>query len=104
MTKPSDSPNQIRILHTADWHLGKRLERFSRLDEQRAILAEICDIAEREEVDIVCIAGDVFDTFNPPIEATEIFYKYVKRLANNGRRPVVAIAGNHDSPDRFETP
>jgi len=104
MTQPSDSPNQIRILHTADWHLGKRLERFSRLDEQRAVLAEICEIAEREEVDVVCIAGDIYDTFNPPIEAVEIFYKFVKRLANNGRRPVVAIAGNHDSPDRFETP
>ncbi|MGH1365692.1 MAG: metallophosphoesterase family protein [Calditrichia bacterium] len=104
MTKPSTSPKTIRVLHTADWHLGKRLERFSRLQEQREVLEEICDIAEQEQVDVVLIAGDIFDTFNPPVEAVEMFYKYAKRLANNGRCPVVAIAGNHDSPDRFETP
>lgn len=94
----------MKILHTADWHIGKRLERFSRLEEQKTVLQEICEIADREKVDVVVIAGDLFDTFNPPTEAVELFYKILKRLSRNGRRAVVAIAGNHDSPDRIEAP
>ncbi|MDM1507291.1 exonuclease SbcCD subunit D [Myroides odoratimimus] len=94
----------LKILHTADWHLGKRLDNFSRLDEQRIVLDEICEIAEREAVDVVLVAGDLFDTFNPPVEAVELFYKTLKRLAKNGERPVIAIAGNHDSPERIDAP
>lgn len=94
----------MRILHTADWHLGKRLENFSRIPEQEDVLDEICDIAEQQQVDAVLIAGDLFDTFNPSTEAIELFYKTVKRLANNGQRAVLAIAGNHDSPERIEAP
>ena len=94
----------MRILHTSDWHLGKRLEDFSRLEEQQAVMNEIFEIAEREQVDAVLVAGDLFDTFNPPTEAVDLFYKTLKRLSNNGRRPVIAIAGNHDSPDRIEAP
>ncbi len=94
----------MRILHTSDWHLGKRLESFSRLEEQKAVLEEICTIAENERVDAVIISGDLFDTYNPPTEAVELFYKILKRLADNGRRAVIAIAGNHDSPDRIEAP
>lgn len=94
----------MRILHTADWHLGKRLENFSRLPEQEEVLGEICEIAEQQQVDAVLIAGDLFDTFNPSTEAIELFYKTVKRLAGNGQRAVIAIAGNHDSPERIEAP
>lgn len=94
----------LKILHTADWHLGKRLERFSRLNEQTQVLQEICEIAEQENVDLVLLAGDLFDTFNPSIEAIELFYKTLKRLAKNGERPVIAIAGNHDSPERINAP
>lgn len=67
-------------------------------------MAEICEIADRENVDAVLVAGDLFDTFNPPTEAVDLFYKTLKRLSKNGTRPVVAIAGNHDSPDRIEAP
>jgi exonuclease SbcD len=94
----------MKLLHTSDWHLGKRLEGFSRLEEQEAVLREICTIAENEQVNAVIIAGDLFDTFNPPSEAVELFYKYLKRLAGNGKRAVIAIAGNHDSPERIEAP
>jgi len=94
----------LRILHTSDWHLGKRLERFSRHEEQVAVLDEIIGIAERENVDIVLVAGDLFDTFNPPAESLDLFYKSLKRVANNGKRPVIAIAGNHDMPERIEAP
>lgn len=94
----------MRILHTGDWHLGKRLDFFSRIEEQRQVLQEICEIADREEVDLVLVAGDLFDTFNPPVEAVELLYNTLKRLTNNGKRPVIAIAGNHDSPDRVDAP
>lgn len=94
----------MKLLHTADWHLGKRLESFSRIEEQREVMEEICRIADDEAVDAVLVAGDLFDTFNPPAEAVDLFYKTVKRLTNNGNRPVIAIAGNHDSPDRIEAP
>ncbi|MBW8325843.1 MAG: exonuclease subunit SbcD [Prolixibacteraceae bacterium] len=94
----------MKLLHTSDWHLGKRLEDFSRIEEQQAVLQEICEIAEREKVDAVLVAGDLFDTFNPPTEAVDLFYKTLKRLSHNGCRPVIAIAGNHDSPDRIEAP
>jgi exonuclease SbcD len=94
----------VKILHTSDWHLGKRLENFSRLDEQREVLDEICTIASNEKVDAVIVSGDLFDTFNPPAEAVDLFYKTLKKLAAYGTRPVIAIAGNHDSPDRIEAP
>jgi len=94
----------MKILHTSDWHLGKRLEDFSRIEEQKAVLQEICEIADREEVDAIVVAGDLFDTFNPSTEAVDLLYKTLKRLTNNGSRPVIAIAGNHDSPDRIEAP
>ena len=94
----------MRLLHTSDWHLGKRLERFSRHEEQVAVLNEISEVAERENIDVVVISGDLFDTFNPPAESLDLFYKTLKRLAKNGQRAVVAIAGNHDMPERIEAP
>ncbi len=94
----------IKILHTADWHLGKKLDSFSRLEEQILVMNEVVEIADQEQVDLVLIAGDLFDNFNPSIEAVELFYKTLKRLSNNGKRPVVAIAGNHDSPSLIDAP
>ncbi len=90
----------MRILHTADWHLGKRLDFFSRHEEQIEVLNEICQIAKEQSVDMVIVAGDLFDAFNPPVGSTELLYKTLKKLTRNGSVPVVAIAGNHDSPDR----
>ena len=94
----------MKILHTADWHLGKRLDRFSRLEEQILVMNEIVEIANEQHVNIVLIAGDLFDNFNPGVEATELFYKTLKRLSLNGKRPVVAISGNHDSPNLIDAP
>lgn len=94
----------MKILHTADWHLGKKLDHFSRLEEQKKVMNEICEVAEDQLADVVIVAGDLFDTFNPPVEAVDLLYKTLKRLTNNGKRPVIAIAGNHDSPDRIDSP
>ena len=57
----------MKILHTADWHLGKRLDNFSRLEEQKLVMDEIVQIADEQNVDLVLIAGDLFDTFNPSV-------------------------------------
>ncbi|TXH53040.1 MAG: exonuclease SbcCD subunit D [Bacteroidia bacterium] len=94
----------MKILHTADWHLGKRLDSFSRIEEQVQVMDEICQIAEREQVDMVIVAGDLFDAFHPSVEAIELLYKTLKRLAADGTRPVVAIAGNHDSTGLIDAP
>jgi exonuclease SbcD len=94
----------MKILHTADWHLGKRLQEFSRLEEQKLVLEEIIQIADREEVGLVLLAGDIFDTFNPNHEAVELLYKTLKKLSKDGQRPVIAISGNHDSTQFVEAP
>lgn len=94
----------MKILHTADWHLGKRLDYLSRLEEQHEVLAEIVAIANEHKPDAILIAGDIFDSPNPPIEALELFYQTAKTLSRNGGCAVIGIAGNHDSPDRIEAP
>jgi exonuclease SbcD len=94
----------MKILHTSDWHLGKKLDKFSRHTEQINVLDEIVKHTDNQNVDMVLIAGDVFDAFNPPVESIELFYRTIKRLSYFGKRPVIVIAGNHDSPDRIEAP
>ena len=75
-----------------------------RAGEQVAVMDEIVRVADEEAVDAVIVAGDLFDTFNPPVEAIELLYRTLHRLARGGPRLVVAIAGNHDSPDRVDSP
>lgn len=91
----------MRILHTADWHLGKNLEGRSRLEEQQEFIDELVEIVKNECIDMVLVAGDVFDTYNPPAEAEKLFYDCLDRLTKDGKRGVIVIAGNHDSPDRL---
>lgn len=94
----------MKILHTSDWHLGKYLEKISRLKEQRVFLDELVTICEEDEIDLVIVAGDIYDTYNPPIEAERLFFEGLDRLSNGGKRPVVVIAGNHDNPDKISAP
>lgn len=91
----------MRILHTADWHLGKNLEGHSRLREQEAFLQDFIKIVEDQNIDLVIIAGDVYDTSNPPAAAEKLFYDTLKKLSANGERLTLVIAGNHDNPERL---
>ncbi|NPC92127.1 exonuclease subunit SbcD [Bacillus sp. WMMC1349] len=91
----------MRILHTADWHLGKTLEGRSRLKEQEDFLDELTEIVKDEKIDAIVMAGDAFDTVNPPAHAEQLFYESLSSLSDKGKRPVVVIAGNHDNPDRL---
>lgn len=90
----------MRILHTADWHFGRALEGRSRLEEQAAFVDELVRLTDEEQVDLVLIAGDIYDSVNPPAAAELLFYEAVARLSQGGQRPVVIISGNHDHPER----
>ncbi|AIQ65024.1 nuclease SbcCD subunit D [Paenibacillus stellifer] len=89
----------MRILHTGDWHFGRTLEGRSRQKEQEDFVDELVSIAEEEKIDLVMMAGDVYDSVNPPAAAEQLFYEAASRLAVSGRQLVV-IAGNHDQPER----
>lgn len=91
----------MRILHTGDWHLGKSLEGQSRMDEQEEFLNDFVKIVEENNIDMVIIAGDVYDTGNPPARAEKMFYDTLKKLSRNGERLTLVISGNHDSPERL---
>jgi len=90
----------MKILHTSDWHIGKRLGRHDRMAEFRDVLGEVATVADEREVDLVLVSGDVFDRPIPPVDALALGIETLLRLAE--RRPVVVVAGNHDSPDLFE--
>lgn len=90
----------MRFLHTADWHVGKTLRGRSRADEHRVVLAEIAAIADERDVDLVLVAGDLFETAAPSPESEEIVYQALLALSKD--REVVVVAGNHDNPRRLQ--
>jgi exonuclease SbcD len=90
----------VRLLHTSDWHVGKLMRGASRADEHRAVLAEIAGIAGEESVDLVLVAGDLFETAAPGPESEQVVYRALLDLA--GVAPVVVVAGNHDNARRLE--
>ncbi|MET9343401.1 MULTISPECIES: exonuclease SbcCD subunit D [unclassified Nonomuraea] len=91
----------MKILHTADWHVGKVLKGRSRIDEHRAVLRELVATAREENVDAVIVAGDVFDTSAPTPEAQALVMPALMALREDGR-DVVVLAGNHDNPQLLE--
>lgn len=94
----------MRILHTSDFHIGKRLYSCERREEQQAVLKELSDVCRRENIDVVLVAGDLFDNFNPSVASMSLLYDSLCDIADGGKRPVILIAGNHDSPDRIDMP
>ncbi len=94
----------MKILHTSDWHLGKKLGSWSRLEEQKEILAEILEICREEDPELILLAGDLYDSWNPPHEAIELLYRTLSRMSAGGRRIILALAGNHDAPEHIEAP
>jgi exonuclease SbcD len=90
----------MRILHTADWHVGKTLARRPRLDEAKAALEQVVAIAADEDVDAVLVCGDVFEHLAPAPDAEALVYDTLVELERH-RIPVVIIPGNHDAPKRW---
>ena len=91
----------MRLLHTSDWHVGKAIRGHSRADEHRAVLAEIVGLAADNSVDLVLVAGDLFETAAPSAEAEGIVYRALLELAGTGAE-VAVIAGNHDNGRKLE--
>jgi exonuclease SbcD len=91
----------VKFLHTADWHVGKTLKGRDRLEEQRAVLGQIADLAEAHQVDAVLVAGDVYDLSAPSAPAQQLVVRTLLRLAQTGAQ-VIVIAGNHDHGPTFE--
>ncbi|RSL33381.1 exonuclease SbcCD subunit D [Salibacterium salarium] len=91
----------MRILHTADWHIGRTLEGRSRFSEHVAFFEELENIIRDEQIDVLLMAGDVFDSVNPPAFAEELFYESIARISRQYELPIAIIAGNHDHPERL---
>ncbi len=91
----------MRILHTADWHLGRIFHGVHLTEDQAYILDELVRITKDAEPDVVIIAGDVYDRAVPPVEAVKLLDDTLTRLVANGKAKVILVAGNHDSPERL---
>ncbi len=95
---------RYRILHTADWHLGKLLNDQSRDTEHGLFLEWLLAVVKEQEIDAILVAGDIFDTANPPQSALQRYYDFVSSLFVQGDCQLVIIAGNHDSAAQLEAP
>ena len=95
----------MKIIHTADWHLGQTFYGHERYREHKVFLDWLCNIISEKEIDLLLIAGDVFDSPNPSAEAQRMFYTFLTKVttANEGLQ-VIVTAGNHDSAARLEAP
>lgn len=88
----------MKIIHTSDWHLGQQLHGHNRQEEHQRALDWLARLIEDEGVDLLIVAGDIFDVTNPPIHAREMYYRFLERVTRSRRCRVVITGGNHDSP------
>ena len=89
----------MKFLHTADLHIGKKIYEQSLLEDQAYILDRIYETALAEQVEAVVIAGDIYDRAIPSAEAVALLDEFLTKLIEK-RIPVIAVSGNHDSPER----
>ncbi len=94
----------MKILHTADWHIGQRLHERSRLDEHDQFLDWLLETIQKHDVELLLVSGDIFDTSLPSAEATNLYYRFLYRLFNETDAYTVITAGNHDSSRHLEAP
>jgi exonuclease SbcD len=94
----------MKLLHTSDWHIGRALYNRKRYDEFEAFLNWLAELIESENIDVLLVAGDVFDNTTPSNRAQELYYRFLCRVAASAHRHVVIIAGNHDSPSFLDAP
>lgn len=94
----------MRILHTADWHLGARLIERDRLAEHAAFLDWLVDVLRAERIDALLISGDIFDAANPPQDAVTLYYEFIRRLAELRSVRCIITGGNHDSASHLNAP
>ena len=90
----------MKLMHLSDLHLGKRVYEFSMYEDQKYILSQILDIADKEQVQAVMICGDIYDKQIPPAESVQLFDDFLTKLSVR-KLPVFIISGNHDSAERL---
>jgi len=93
--------HRMRLLHTSDWHLGRRLGDVSLLEDQAHILEQVHAVCRSERVDALVIAGDIYDRAIPPEEAVRLLSDFAARITQGLGIPLIAISGNHDSAERL---
>jgi exonuclease SbcD len=91
----------MRIMHTADWHIGKQLNNVSLIEDQEYILNQIIKLIEQERPDVLLIAGDIYDRAIPPVEAVELLDRTFSKILLELETPIIAISGNHDNGERL---
>lgn len=101
---PAKRPGCIRVVHTADWHLGKPLAELDRGEEHSRFLSFLLGALEESEADALLVAGDVFDCATPPQAAVRLYFDFLAELYRRTRCVAVICAGNHDSPSHLEAP
>lgn len=94
----------MKVLHTSDWHLGQKFISREREEEHRLALDWLAATVIEEKVDLLIVAGDVFDIGNPPNHARALYYNFFKKLRHSDCRHIVITAGNHDSPYMLDAP
>jgi len=94
----------MRVLHTSDWHIGRTLYGRKRYEEFESFLTWLAETIQKNEIDALLVAGDVFDTSAPSNRAQELYYRFLCRVAASSCRHVVVVAGNHDSPSFLNAP
>jgi exonuclease SbcD len=94
----------MKILHTADWHLGHRLHEQSQIKEQTLFLSWIENYITNEKIDVLLISGDVFDTNAPSNQSLEMYYNFLITLKNTSCHSIIITGGNHDSPGTLNAP
>lgn len=94
----------MRILHTSDWHLGKRLFKLDRREEHELFLDWLISTIKEQQIDVFLMSGDVFDTPTPPHQSLELFYNFLHRLSHETKVHSYFIAGNHDSGQLIDAP
>jgi exonuclease SbcD len=95
----------VRVLHTGDWHIGQTLRGYPREYEQARVFDQLVEVVAQREIDVLIVAGDIFDSQNPSAEAQRLFYETIERLhtARSSMKTVI-VAGNHDAAGRLEAP
>lgn len=91
----------MKIIHTSDWHIGKIVNEFSMIEDQKYILNRLIDLIEKENPEVLIIAGDVYDRSIPPVEAVELLNETLSNLIIDKKVKVLAISGNHDGGERL---
>ncbi|WP_195570469.1 exonuclease SbcCD subunit D [Bacteroides nordii] len=95
----------IRILHTADWHLGQTFFGYDRVEEHTHFLQWLVRELKENKIDVLLIAGDIFDVSNPSAASQHMFYRFIRQVTEeNPKLQLVVVAGNHDSAARLEAP